>query len=168
MKRAAIRNLIFTLICVLSGAISAYSMEFTDIRHGFWAYKQIDKLTDEKIINGYEDGAFRPEEPVTRAQYAVMIIKTLGQENIMVNTMYSFDDIDYNHWAWNYVIRAVNLDILKPAADGLFYPDDYITRREIITFLVNILKSEDITKKEAITAQKTHILILTISPIGLK
>ena len=136
----------------------SYSMEFSDIQHGFWAYQQIDELTDEGLISGYEDNSFRPQKYVTRAEYAAMIIKAIGQENIQVDTMYTFEDINNKHWAWNYVIRAVNLDILKPVSDSYFYPNDYITRTDIITFLVNILKSEHITKKEAITALQNNYL----------
>ena len=143
---------IFSIIPMLFCANNAFAMEFTDINHGFWAYKQIDTLTDEKIISGYEDNTFRPSNLVTRAEYSAMVIKAVGQDKIPIETMYSFEDINASHWAWNYVIRAVNLDILKPVNNSLFYPDDYVTRSEVITFLVNILKSEDITKKEAVTA----------------
>ena len=147
---------IFITISLISVIFSVYgnvfAMEFNDIPHGFWAYKQIDKLTDEGIISGYPDGNFLPSKLVTRAEYAAMVIKAIGQSDRPVDVMYSFEDIDVNHWAWSYVVRALNLDILKPVSDSYFYPDDYITRSEVITFLVNILKSENITKKEAITA----------------
>ncbi|MCD7740008.1 MAG: S-layer homology domain-containing protein, partial [Candidatus Gastranaerophilales bacterium] len=131
---------------------SAYTMEFKDVPQGFWAYEEIDTLTNEKIISGYEDNTFLPAKLVTRAEYAAMVIKTIGQENLTVEKMYSFEDIDSKHWAWNYVLRALNLDIIKPVSESYFYPDDYVTRSDVITFLVNILKSEDITKKEAIVA----------------
>ena len=147
---------IFITISLISVIFSVYgnvfAMEFNDIPHGFWAYKQIDKLTDEGIISGYPDRNFLPSKLVTRAEYAAMVIKAIGQSDRPVDVMYSFEDIDVNHWAWSYVVRALNLDILKPVSDSYFYPDDYITRSEVITFLVNILKSENITKKEAITA----------------
>ena len=132
--------------------MTAYSMQFSDIPHGYWAYKQIDKLTNEGIISGVSQDLFMPEQYVTRAQYAAMVIKALKQENMQIKEMYSFDDIDAKNWAWPFVLRALNLDILKPCSDSNFCPNDYITRSEVITFLVNLLKTEDITKKEAITA----------------
>ncbi len=148
----SIKISIFLILSVLFSVNRAIALEFTDIPHGFWAYKQIDKLTDEKIISGYPDNTFLPSKYVTRAEYAAMVIKAIGQENMTVDKMYSFEDINVNHWAWNYVIRAVNLDIIKPANQTYFYPDEYITRSDVIIFLVNILKSEDITKKDAILA----------------
>ncbi len=149
MKKNLIRTLLLFLLLVPT---YVYALEFKDINHGFWAYKEIDFLTDEGIISGYPDNEYLPQKLVTRAEYAAMVIKTIGQENIPIETMYTFEDIDNSHWAWGYILRAVNLDILKPASDSYFYPNDYVTRSEVITFLVNILKSEDISKKEAIIA----------------
>lgn len=139
-------------ITLLINAQSAIAMEFSDIPHGFWAYKQIDKLTDENIISGYPNNLYMPAKYITRAEYAAMVIKAIGQENIPIDKMYSFEDVNADYWAWKYIIRAINLDIIKPADKSHFYPNDYITRSDVITFLVNILKSEDITKKEAINA----------------
>lgn len=149
MKKNLIRTLLLFLLLVPT---YVYALEFKDINHGFWAYKEIDFLTDEGIISGYPDNEYLPQKLVTRAEYAAMVIKTIGQENIPIETMYTFEDIDNSHWAWGYILRAINLDILKPASDSYFYPNDYVTRSEVITFLVNILKSEDIGKKEAIIA----------------
>lgn len=140
------------LVLALLIANSAYAMQFSDVPHGFWAYKQIDKITDDGIISGYPDNKFMPDQLINRSQYAVMIIKALKQDKIPIENMYSFEDIDVNNWAWPYVLRALNLDILKPCFDGYFCPNDYITRTEIITFLVNLLKTENITKKQAIEA----------------
>lgn len=149
MKKNLIRTLLLFLLLVPT---YVYALEFKDINHGFWAYKEIDLLTDEGIISGYPDNEYLPQKLVTRAEYAAMVIKTIGQENIPIETMYTFEDIDNSHWAWGYILRAINLDILKPASDSYFYPNDYVTRSEVITFLVNILKSEDIGKKGAIIA----------------
>lgn len=158
MRKYTKKFFILSILLILLCTNASYSAEFSDIPHGFWAYKEIDKLTDENLISGYPNNKFLPYKPVTRAEYAAMVIKVLGQENLTVETMYSFNDIDNTNWAWPYVIRAVNLDILKPADDGNFYPDDYITRSEVITFLVNILKSEGITKKETIMALQNFYL----------
>ena len=67
----------------------AWSMDFVDVPQGFWAYKEIDALTDEKFISGYPDNKFLPQALVTRAEYATMVIKVLGQENIPIEKMYS-------------------------------------------------------------------------------
>lgn len=152
MKRFGIKKLIFSLFLSAIIINNAQALEFKDIPHGFWAYKQIDEMTNEKIISGYPNNTFMPKKYVTRAEYAAMAIKAIGQENLTIEEMYTFEDIDAKHWAWEYVLRALNLDILKPVSNSYFYPNDYITRSEVITFLANILKTEDISKKDAIIA----------------
>ncbi len=139
------------LVLILSG-ICTYAMDYQDITYGFWAYQDIENLTDNDLIVGYPNNKFEPEKYATRAEYAVSVIKVLNQQNIPIEQMFSFEDIDSSHWAWNYILRAINLDIIKPSDDGYFYPDEPLTRSEIITFLVNILKTEDISKQDAIKA----------------
>lgn len=150
MKKKLIQ--IFLMLYFLMNASSVYALEFSDIDHGFWAYKEIDELTDKGIITGYPDNKYLPQKYITRAEYAAMLIKALGLENVEIEEMYTFEDIGPENWAWKYVLIALNYDILKPASDSHFYPNDYVTRSEIITFLVNLLKTEDITKKDAIIA----------------
>ena len=149
----SIKKIILSLLIIAALAGSkALAMDYPDIDYGFWAYQDIEYLTDEGIVIGYPDIKFQPEKLLTRAEYAAAVVKVLKQDKIPIETMYSFDDVDTTHWAWNYIIRALNLDIIKPEDNYHFAPDDYVTRSEIITFLVNILKTEDITKKDAITA----------------
>lgn len=146
------RKILSLLILILSCSCTSFAMEFADVPQGFWAYKEINKLTDDGIISGYSDTLFNPQKYITRSEYAVMVIKAIEEENRLVNDTYSFEDLPKTHWAWPYVIRAVDLDILRVGEDSFFYPDDMVTRGEIITFLVNILKTEDIQKKEALLA----------------
>lgn len=127
-------------------------LQYSDVPHGFWAYKEIEEVTKSDIISGYPTDKFLPDKLVTRAQYAAMVIKAIKQDKIPIEDMYVFEDIGVDNWAWGYVLRALNLDILKPCADGYFCPNDYVTRSDVITFLVNILKTEDITKKDALVA----------------
>ncbi|MBQ8887777.1 MAG: S-layer homology domain-containing protein [Candidatus Gastranaerophilales bacterium] len=145
------KKIISILFLLLCSASSSMAMEFSDVPHGFWAYREIDKLTDKGIISGYSNEIFAPQKYVTRAEYAVMIIKAIEQENILINDMYAFEDVEKSHWAWPSIIRAVDLDIIK-SIDGYFYPNELVTRSEMITFLTNILKTEHISKQEAIVA----------------
>ena len=116
MKRIILTLILSTII--INSAIA--EMPYSDINHGFWAYKQIETLLDEGIISGEEGSKFRPSDYITRAEFAVMVIKALGQENLQIDTMYTFEDVSVNHWAYKSILRALNLDILKPAKDGYF------------------------------------------------
>ena len=146
------KKIIFLICSFFIFLTNAKAETFSDIPEDFWAYKEISSVTDKKYLSGYTDGTFQPNKLVTRAEYAAMVIKTIEQENITIDKMYSFEDIKNTHWAWPYVIRAINLDILLPVDEFYFYPDDYVTRADVITFLVNILRTEDISKRDAISA----------------
>lgn len=146
------KKIIFLICSFFIFLTSANAETFSDIPDDFWAYNEISSVTDKKYLSGYTNGTFQPNKLVTRAEYAAMVIKTIEQENITIDKMYSFEDINNTHWAWPYVIRAVNLDILLPVDEFYFFPDDYVTRADVITFLVNILRTEDISKRDAISA----------------
>jgi hypothetical protein len=53
------------------------NMKFMDVPETHWAAKAIDELSEKGIIKGYEDGTFRPDEPISRAEVAVMISRAL-------------------------------------------------------------------------------------------
>ena len=125
-------------------------------------------MTNQKHMDLYQGRYFQPSEYVTRLEFAEMMIKALDKEDYHIETMYSFEDISNQHPKWRYVIKAVNLDILRPASDTFFYPDDCVTRAEMITFLANILKTEHITKKEAIMALQNYYLDFDDIPDWLK
>ncbi len=48
---------------------------FSDVKESDWSYKYIMKMLEDGVINGYEDGTFRPKNEITRAEIAVMLTK---------------------------------------------------------------------------------------------
>ena len=144
-------------VLIFNCSICALAAEYEDVPPSYWDYKEINEITDAGIMESNSQNYFNPKQYITRSEYAKGIIKTIKQENMTVENAYSFDDFNNQNPYWQYVISALDLDIVKPVSSSNFAPDDFVTRTEIITFLVNILKSEDITKKQAMTAlQNTY------------
>ena len=93
---------------VLSAAVMAFCLmpanafQFPDVAKDHWAAKQIEILTDAGVIVGYPDGTFKPDEDVTRAEFASMAIKALGQEHTKVAQPVTFSDItpDFSLFCW--------------------------------------------------------------------
>lgn len=56
------------------------SMRFKDVNTEHWAYEAIEKLAEQGIINGYSDGTFKPDEPVTRAELATMLDRYINKK----------------------------------------------------------------------------------------
>lgn len=137
-----IRKLLLGLLVValiplgLSLAYSrANAASFSDVPSDYWAANAIADLASRSIIGGYPDGSFKPENPVTRAEFSKMILLTMGfaQETPLSAT---FVDESSNDWAYGYVEGAVKHGLVKGYPDGTFQPNGNITMAEILTVLV--------------------------------
>ena len=116
--------------------ISGRTTSFDDVENGKWYTSYIAYLEKYDIINGYEDGTFRPDAEITRAEFVAMSERAYslfadvenGKENI-------FTDIDNSHWAAEHIYTAIAMDWIKGYADGTFRPDNKITRAEVVTIV---------------------------------
>jgi len=82
------------------------SINFNDI-NGHWAYDNIMALAQKGIIIGYEDGLFKPENNVTRAETVAMIARLFNRTNEFRPNI-TFSDVPQTHWAYEYIMNAVN------------------------------------------------------------
>ncbi len=99
-----------------AGLTSEKSGTFEDVRPGSWYEKYIEALLEAKVVDGYEDGTYRPENRITRAEaikLIVMITKNalndLEHNNIQKYAYCPFIDIKRTHWAYAYVLRAAGI-----------------------------------------------------------
>ena len=106
-----------------TGAFAA--TEFTDLDSGHWAYAVVNTLVDEGTIKGYEDGSFRPDSTVTRAEF----VKMIGMGNDKRTQDYS--DVPKEHWGYDYIMSSG----LKGDDETHFAPDRAITRAETTELL---------------------------------
>ncbi len=150
------KTFFISLIIILGIANWASAMEYKDVPLGYWAYNEINRLDQENIIKGYTKYNYYPDKNITRAEFCSMVIKALGMEERKPEKFYSFYDVDRNYWAWNYIQNAVNLGIFNPSDEGYFYPDANITRSDVIVFLANLLRTENITRDEALYALNSN------------
>ena len=80
--------------------------EFSDVTNDYFATGYIKALYDENIVSGYEDGTFKPDNSVTRAETVTMMNKVLANP-IAENAENPFGDVSPNHWAYNQIMTAV-------------------------------------------------------------
>lgn len=90
------------------------------------------------FIKGYDDGTFRPEAQMTRAEACTIVARIAagGEENISSSTKTAFTDIG-NHWGKKYIAYIEGLGYLK-AYKGEFMPDKAITRAEFVELVYNM------------------------------
>lgn len=111
---------------------------FKDIKN-HWAKEPIKELEELGIINGYEDGTFRPKEGVTRAHFVAMLVRLMGYENH--NLVPVFTDVEKEHWAFNAVQAAVEQGIiLQKDYNKNFFPTQQLTRQEMSIMMGRTLK----------------------------
>lgn len=108
-----------------------------------WAEKDIDYLTSRQLVSGFQNGNFRPDELVTRAEFSIIIRKAL---NLGINIKHNeFTDISYKYWAYPYIETVYNAGIMKGYKDLSFRPDIPLTRAELASILIRAYK---LTNKE--------------------
>ena len=140
----------------ISAAIAAFCLmpanafQFPDVAADYWAAKQIEDLTDKGVIVGYPDGTFKPDENVTRAEFATMAIKALGQEHTKIAQPITYTDITPDFWAYDSIQKAVYFDLISSEKEGSeFRPADSVSREEATTIAVNALTTEQISEAKA-------------------
>lgn len=148
MKRILNCFLIMFAVFVTS-SIPAFAF-YSDMQESHWAYKQIKQLSEKSVVIGYPDGTFKPDENVTRAEFASMAIKALGQEHTTVAQPVKFNDIDKDFWAYDAIQKAIYFDLVsKPEKEGKFRPYDSVSRAEALSIAVNALTTEQISEQKA-------------------
>ena len=115
--------------------------------------KAVDQLTAMDIVEGYDDGTFKPNESVTRAQMTAMIIRALGSDNAaksMSGRDTAFSDVTQNHWAAGYVAVAntTNPQFINGMGDGTFAPDATVTYAQALTMLVRAVGYETLAAQQ--------------------
>lgn len=107
-------------------------VEFRDITPvQSWAGRSIQVAAAKGIINGRGDGVFDPQEIVTRAEFAKMIVLAFGLED--ATATHSFTDVNSSDWFQPYVAAAVKAGIVKGRSADRFEPNGTITRAEMAT-----------------------------------
>jgi len=114
---------------------------FTDLENS--KYKEFVKhLYDMSVISGYEDGTFRAENPVTRAEFATMILKSKGIKTTQ-GISNPFSDVE-GHWAKDIILTAYQNGIIKGYQDGTFRPNDTVTLAEVCAMINTTFDFESI------------------------
>lgn len=117
------------------------TLSFADeAKIGAWAKEAVVQAVEAGIVSGYEDGSFRPNERITRAEMTAMIARALKLTlNAEATTSFA-DDAAIPKWAKSAVEAIHQLGIVNGRGDGKFVPNETATRAEAITILVKLLE----------------------------
>ena len=145
------KNLLKALLSVAVIAIGVMpALAFPDVSKDYWAASQINLLSEQGVIVGYPDGTFKPDANVTRAEFAAMAIRALGQQHTKIAQPITYADVDENYWAYQDIQKAVYFDLISNSKENdLFRPEDSVSRAESLSVAVNALTTETISPGKA-------------------
>lgn len=129
---------------------TANSTGFTDVSTNHWAFAAIVKMAERGIMGGYPDGKFRPEQVVTRAEFAKMMVYALNLPRIKPAAP-TFKDIPKNHWAYEPVETAKHyLTGFRSAQGDYFRPQNEAVREDMAVALVKAMGYGDADVDDAV------------------
>jgi hypothetical protein len=135
--------LAFTFLLALSGPAFATDI-WTDISDAAWqSVYHVSAADAFTVAAGYEDGTFRPDQPVTHGQFAKMVTGGLHIP-LMDPSLPTFSDVPRGSIFYRYIEGAIAAGVISGYPDGTFRPDDDVLRQQTSTILGRWLSQEEI------------------------
>ena len=101
MKKIKLTAVLLIFIFTLTtGCISAAGKDFTDVKEGAWYYSTVREMTEKGILSGYNDGSFKPDTPITSAEFTVILCRIRSVQPESSQT---------GHWAAGYMQSALDM-----------------------------------------------------------
>ena len=142
MKKQIIR--FFSLLMLVVLLVTVFAMQvnarvvFSDLAPTHWCYNKIIDFESKGYVCGYEDGTFRADQTITRAEYVKMVNNFFGYKP-NTEKVANFSDVNSGDWFAPYVNEAVERGYITGFEDGTFRPQDPIRRQEATVILSRIL-----------------------------
>ena len=134
---------VLTLAIAMLFSMNVFALQFPDVAADDKNQESIDVLSSLGIIKGYDDGQFKPDKTVTRAEITSLIVRMLGLSSINSSVVDSpYIDVPGDHWAISDIKTATNLGIIKGHGDGNFGPEDDVTYEQAVKMAVAMLGYE--------------------------
>lgn len=154
MTRAEVATLFARLMKDKMDTNAVYESSFADVTPDAWYYNYVGYIEKFGIITGYEDGTFRPQNTITRAEFVTMASRfaTISKEFEC-----DFADVTTKHWAYDYIAFAAGNSWIGGYEDNTFRADNTITRAEVVTIVNNMLVRN--ADKEYVNANKGALIL---------
>ena len=148
ITRAEVATIFFRLLRdeVRDGAFTT-SNSYSDVAYGKWYNNPISTMSALGIITGYPDGTFKPNKPITRAEFAAIAARF---DETQSGKSATFSDV-IGHWAAKEIGIAYANEWIKGYPDGTFKPDQNITRAEAMTMINRVLERKPESPADLLT-----------------
>jgi hypothetical protein len=120
---------------IVSIAPAQAQTTFSDVASNYWASDFIQALSTRGVIKGFPDGSFRPNEVVTRAQFASMVSGAFNTPS--VRSSVAFQDVTSSYWGSNAIRDAYQKGFMTGYPNSTFQPNQQIPRVQALVSLAN-------------------------------
>lgn len=134
------KRILSVLLCLAMCFSSVNVFAYTDYSDMDEEYTDAtDLLSNLEIMQGFDDGTFRPDDTLTRAEAAAIMVRLLGKDNWVPEGETRFTDVESTHWAKEYIYRAEANGIVNGMGDETFNPEGEVTYHQFVKMLVCVL-----------------------------
>ncbi len=128
------------LLMTAFGASQAAASEsaLSDV-DGHWAESQIEAWVEQGFVKGYEDGSFKPDEGISRAQFFALINRAFGLIN---KTDVSYSDVNASAWYVADVQKAVEAGYASGVSESIMKPNEVVSREQAASMIARLLEVE--------------------------
>lgn len=126
-----------------TGKLDEETSVFDDLGNHKWAEKIINKIVSKGIMKGKAAKLFAPQDNITRAEFATIVVKAYELE--LNNTIQNpFEDVGQDDWFYNYVLTAYSYNVISGIDSDTFDPNASIKREDMAVIILNILDAVNI------------------------
>ena len=133
MTRAEVAQMFYALLLDKNVTITK---SFSDVEDNAWYAKAVNTMASLGMLKGYPDGTFRPDAPITRAEFAAIALAFAYDP---ASASCSYTDVNTSAWYYTYVAQATTYGWIGGYPDGSFRPNNSITRAEVAVIVNNML-----------------------------
>lgn len=134
----------FTLLFSVLFVLTASAKSFPDVADGHTYNREIGYLSENKFVNGFSDGTFRPENEITRGELTKIVINSVYSQDRIDDCSFldEFPDVSSVNVFYDYICMAKKYGVINGYSDGTFKPNDTITFAEALKVIMRALDSE--------------------------
>lgn len=133
MTRAEVAQMFYAL---LNNKNVTITKTFPDVPADAWYAAAVNTLASLGMVSGDENGNYRPNDPITRAEFCVIALAFAYEPE---NAVCYFGDVSRSDWFYTYVAQAASYGWIGGYTNGNFGPNDRITRAQVTTIVNNML-----------------------------
>ena len=140
--------IISTIVILCVGSVSFAATSLKDVKNTKYE-DSVDTLITLGLVNGYEDDTYKPNNTITRAEMAKLMVVALGQDGKVSEAskkQSKFKDMKGN-WAYGYVNVASDLGVINGYPDGTFGPQNNVSYAEATAMIIRALEYDSEVKK---------------------